>query len=109
MEGLCMPDAGSSYGDFQKIFDSLKELLRDINEDWEGDEVTPQTRLVDLGMESISLVYLIAELQQMYGLGDTLFRKMREEGTFLKDMTVGDVLNSLSALIEAMPASKKAG
>ena len=109
MEGSCVSEAGSSYDDFQKIFETLKTLLKDINEDWEAGEVTTDTRLVDLGMESISLVYLIAELQQMYGLGDALFRKMRGEGTFLKDMTVGDVLNSLSALIEASKVSKKAG
>jgi hypothetical protein len=109
MEGSCVSEAGLSYDDFQKIFETLKTLLKDINEDWEAGEVTTDTRLVDLGMESISLVYLIAELQQMYGLGDALFRKMRGEGTFLKDMTVGDVLNSLSALIETSKVSKKAG
>jgi len=85
----------------QKVLASLKELLNDINEDWEGDEVTIETRLVDLGLESISLVYLIAELQQLYGIGDRLFKKMREEGTFLKDMTVGSIVNSLSLLINA--------
>jgi hypothetical protein len=109
MEGSCVSEVGSSYGDFQKIFEDLKTLLKDINEDWETGDVTTDTKLVDLGMESISLVYLIAELQQMYGLGDALFRKMRGEGTFLKDMTVGDVLNSLSALIETSKVSKKAG
>jgi len=100
------PTAASPTGDFQKIFESLKELLQDINEDWDEGEVTTETRLLDLGMESISLVYLIAELQQMYGLGDALFRKMRDEGTFLKDMTVGDVLKSLGSLVES---GKKAG
>ena len=90
-----MSDAESS----DKVFNSLKELLADISEDWETGDVTRTTRLVDLGMESISLVYLIAELQQMYGLGDALFKKMRTEGTFLKDMTVGDVLNALDTLI----------
>lgn len=103
-----MSDAALTYGDSQKLFESMKDLLKDINEDWETGEVTTETRLVDLGMESISLVYLIAELQQMYGLGDALFRKMRGDGTFLKDMTVGDVLKSLGTLIESSKISKKA-
>lgn len=103
-----MSDAALTYGDSQKLFESMKDLLKDINEDWETGEVTTETRLVDLGMESISLVYLIAELQQMYGLGDALFRKMRGDGTFLKDMTVGDVLKSLGALIESSKIGKKA-
>jgi aryl carrier-like protein len=109
MEEGRMPEAELSDGDSEKIFESLKELLKDISEDWETVEVTTETRLVDLGMESISLVYLIAELQQMYGLGDTLFRKMRGEGTFLKDMTVGDVLKSLGALIKSSASSKTPG
>ena len=104
-----MSGAGSSYSDFDKIFGSLKDLLKDINEDWETGEVTTDMRLVDLGMESISLVYLIAELQQMYGLGDALFRKMRNEGSLLKDMTVGDVLQSLAALIESSAVGTRAG
>jgi hypothetical protein len=90
------PEAG-----FDQIFASLTELLHDVNEDWETAEIKSGTRLVELGLESISLVYLIAELQQMYGLGDRLFRKMRDEGSFLKDMTIGDIVNALGALIEA--------
>ena len=64
-----MPEAELSDGNSEKIFESLKDLLKDISEDWETVEVTTETRLVDLGMESISLVYLIAELQQMYRSG----------------------------------------
>jgi hypothetical protein len=89
----------ASQVDIQQVFQSLKELLKDINQDWEIETITLDTKLVDLGLESISLVYLIAELQQMYRLGDQLFRKMRGEGSLLKDMTVGDILKSLTALI----------
>ena len=95
-----MPEPVPPPPDLGKIFESLKELLSDTQEDWEPSEVTPDTRLIDLGLESISLVYLIAELQQIYGLGDRLFRKMREDETFLKDMTAGDVVNSLAALLK---------
>ena len=49
-------------------------------------------------MESISLVYLISELQQHYGLGDALFRKVRDEDRLLKDMSVDDILKSVVEL-----------
>src|SRR5215470_10538603 len=95
------PDTG-----VEALFGSLKELLDDINDGTEGPEVTLDTRLVDLGLESISLVYLMAELQQMYGLGDALFRQMRNEGTLIKDMSVGDILGALQGLIGSTGARK---
>jgi acyl carrier protein len=100
-KGLFMTEPRSPGTDVEALFGSLKELLDDINDGAEGPEVTLETRLVDLGLESISLVYLTAELQQMYGLGDAMFRQMRSEGTFIKDMSVGDIINSLHALIGA--------
>lgn len=81
-----------------EIFQTVKDILEDVAEDWDVDDITPDTRLVDLGMESISLVYLVAELQQHYELGDKLFAKMRAEGTLLKDMSVNDVLTSIHTL-----------
>jgi acyl carrier protein len=90
-----------------EIFGALKEILADINEDWDVGEVTYDTRLVDLGMESISLVYLIAELQQTYDLEDKLFRKMRSEGSLLKDMAVGDILTSLNELMDGSAADAR--
>ena len=101
MKGPLVVEPESPQRSVEKIFASLKDLLSDINEDWEGEEVAPTTRLVDLGLESISLVYLVAELQQMYSLGDRLFRKMREDGTLLKDMTVGNIVDLLGGLVDA--------
>lgn len=95
---MAPPDGSTAPDD---IFRTMQEILADVTADWdiEPGEITLETRLVDIGMESISLVYLIAELQQAYGLGDRLFQKMREEGSLLKDMTVGTVLTSMSRLI----------
>lgn len=73
----------------------LREIVGDISEDVEPAEVTRDTRLVDLGMESISLVYMISELQTHYGLGDRLFPKMRAEGILLVNLTVGDVIDMI--------------
>lgn len=82
----------------QDPFAVMMEILGDIAEDWDATDVSLDTRLIDLGIESISLVYLIAEMQQHYGLNDRLFRKMRAEGSLLKDMTVGAILRSIEEL-----------
>ncbi len=80
------------------VFAAIRALIEDVAEDWDPGEIAADTRLVDLGMESISLVYLIAELQQQLGLGDRLFNQMRTDGTLLKDMKVGDLVQSIEAL-----------
>lgn len=71
----------------------LREIFEDLEDDLGLDDValTPETRLLDLGLESISLVYLVSELQQHYGLGDRLFARMRAQELLLKDMRVGEV------------------
>ena len=74
--------------------------MNDVAEDWDVGEITPETLLIDIGMESISLVYLLAELQQHYDLGDRLFGKMRAEGALLKEMNVNDVLTLIQSLLQ---------
>lgn len=79
---------------------ALQEIFEDLEDDLDGDggALSADAKLIDLGMESISLVYLISELQQNYGLGDALFRKMRDENLMLVDMTVDDILKSVVEL-----------
>lgn len=71
----------------------LREIFEDLGEDLDMGEaaLTPDTKLMDLGMESISLVYLVSELQQHYGLGDRLFRQMRDDGILIRNLSVGDI------------------
>ncbi len=71
----------------------LQEIFDDLGEDLDLGDVTltAETRLLDLGLESISLVYLVSELQQHYGLGDRLFRRLRETGSMIRDLSVGEV------------------
>lgn len=82
---------------YDDAFSVLQEIFEDLEDDldMDGGELSADAKLIELGMESISLVYLISELQQNYGLGDALFRKLRDEDRLLKDMTVADILNSL--------------
>jgi acyl carrier protein len=81
----------------------LREIFRDLEDDLgiEDMALTPDTRLIDLGLESISLVYLVSELQQHYKLQTKLFRHMREQDLLLKDMRVSDIEDIVIALAGA--------
>lgn len=78
----------------------LQEIFQDLEDDLGLDDaaLSPETRLIDLGVESISLVYLVSELQQHYGLNDRLFRHMRDKDLLLKDVRVGDIQSMVVAL-----------
>lgn len=84
----------------------LQEIFDDLGEDLDlGDmTLTAETKLLDLGLESISLVYLVSELQQHYGLGDRLFRRLRETGALIRDLSVGEV----QALVVTLTQEKAA-
>lgn len=66
-------------------------LLSEITADWDV-EISSTTDLGSLGLESISLVYLIGEVQQRYGLRDVLFQRLRSEETSIMDLRVADVV-----------------
>ena len=84
----------------------LQEIFDDLGEDLDvGDlTLTSETKLIDLGMESISLVYLLSEMQQHYGLGDRLFRLLRETGVLIRDLSVGEVQAMVVTLKQEMAA-----
>ena len=99
--------ANITYEDANSV---LKEILEDLSEDLDEEalDFTAESKLIDLGMESISLIYLISELQQHYGMGDLLFRRLREEERLLKDMSIRDILNSAVKLANEVPAGEQA-
>ena len=55
----------------------VTEILDELTEDLDLGEVEPEDVLGDLGLESISLVYLIAEVQQEFDLEDRLLESLR--------------------------------
>ncbi|MBK1635014.1 phosphopantetheine-binding protein [Rhodovulum adriaticum] len=81
----------------ENVLAVLTEVFEDLGDDLELEttDLTPDSKLLDLGLESISLVYLVSELQQHFGLGDRVFKALREEGRLLKDMTVDDIVTSV--------------
>lgn len=73
-------------------------ILGDITADWDVGQIAPDTRLGDLGLESINLVYLIAEIQQYYGLQDLLFRRLVAAGIPINDLSVADVVGFIDEI-----------
>jgi acyl carrier protein len=57
----------------------ILDLLEEITQDWDIGKPTATTELGSLGLESINLVYLIAELQAEYGLEDALIARLRRD------------------------------
>jgi hypothetical protein len=80
-------------------------LVTEISQDRGTRPVTGDRRLGDLGLESISLVYLIAELQQELALGDRLVRDLRIRSSVeLPMLTVGELAELAAALSGRMEA-----
>lgn len=92
---------------YEDAMSVMQEIFEDLGDDLdlEDDTLSPDAKVVDMGMESISLVYLVSELQQHFGLGDALFRKVRGEDRLLVDMTVHDIIQSVVDLGSARVAS----
>lgn len=78
----------------------LLELLEDITAEWDCGRISAATELGSMGIESINLVYLLAEVQQEYALGDGLLSALREEEIDIRGLRVGE----LGELVVRLPA-----
>jgi acyl carrier protein len=71
------------------VLDFVTEILDELTEDLDLGSVGPDDVLIDLGLESISLVYLIAEVQQEFGLENRLLESLRwDPPTDVRELTV---------------------
>jgi hypothetical protein len=67
----------------------VTEILMELTVDLDVGPIESSDRLGNLGLESISLVYLIAEVQQRFQLGDALVQTLRREvGAEMPQLTV---------------------
>ena len=82
-------DSTGESGD--DVMSQVVGLLEQITSDWDVGRISADSRLADLNLESINLVYLIAELQQKYGLQQYLFTRIRTAGLPLAELRVGDI------------------
>jgi hypothetical protein len=81
------------------------EILTEISADLDLPPIAPETVLGELGLESISLVYLIAEVQQELGLGERLLhalRTMPEVG--VRELTVDEFAALATSVMPATDA-----
>ena len=85
--------------DRDSIFDDVVEILKLINADWEIGEVVRHTPLGSVVPESISLVYLIGDLQHNYHLQDRLVQKLRTVDKKLTDLNVGELVDFVYELL----------
>jgi hypothetical protein len=69
----------------------LIRILREITADWDVLEISPETRLDSLGLESINLVYFVAEVQQTYHLQDRLVGCITAANRPLADLRVAEI------------------
>lgn len=73
-------------------------ILEEITSDWDVDAISPDSLLADLNLESINLVYFIAELQQTYGLQQRLLTRIRAADQHLTRLRVADVVQLVQEL-----------
>jgi acyl carrier protein len=86
----------------QDILAYIIEILTEITADWDVGEISSETQLGNLGLESISLVYLIGEVQHYYHLQDLLFEKLRTAGKKIADLRVTDVVDYVSDILTTL-------
>ena len=84
MSGIGASDARVGRSD---VLAYLVTLLTEISEDWDV-HISSDTRLGDLWVDSINVVYLIAEVQGHYGLGDALIARLRTAQIDVREVTV---------------------
>jgi hypothetical protein len=76
----------------------IVELLREVTEGWDLGPVSGATVLGSLGLESINLVYLIAELQERYALGDALIERLRADQIDIRELPVASMAGLVTGL-----------
>jgi hypothetical protein len=83
----------------------VTEILDELTEDLDVGGVGPEDLLADLGLESISLVYLIAEVQQEFDLGDRLLESLRwHPPTDVRALTVAQFAGRAEQVLAGPPA-----
>ena len=76
-------------------------VLEAITDEWDVGEISADSRLAALSLESINLVYFIAELQQTYGLQQQLVTRIRSADRPLGELRVADVVDFVQEIRDA--------
>jgi acyl carrier protein len=82
-------------------------ILEEITSEWEVGTISPDSRLADLNLESINLVYFIAELQQKYGLQQRLITRIRSADRPLAELQVADIVHFVDEIRSGRGAARE--
>ena len=85
--------AADGNGAGREVLEHVIRILEEITDDWDVGPISAESRLASLNLESINLVYFIAEIQQKYGLRQQLFTRIRSAARVLGDLRVGDIVD----------------
>ena len=84
----------------EAVYRDVLAILEMINEDWDVGEINAETRLGSVVPESISLVYLIGDLQHQYHLQDLLVQKLRAADSTLTELRVADMVDLVCEILK---------
>lgn len=100
--------SGSQRGvEKNEILNYVVEVLKDITSEWDVGEIGAETRLGDMGLQSINLVYLISDIQQHYDLKDLLYTELVKAGVLFNDLHVREVVDMVYGLLERESVSAR--
>ena len=104
-----MSGNASDLGNRSAIERIVLQVLKDLTADWDTDyagAIGPDTRLIaDLDFESIDVVELVVSLEGRLQRKDLPFEKLlMQDGRYVEDMTVGQVVDFMHAQLSAAPA-----
>jgi hypothetical protein len=102
-------DQAQNVNKRDEIFNFIIEMLKDISADYDVGEISAETQLGSVVLESISLVYLIGDLQQHYQLQDLLLQRLRRAKVHIKCMRVADMVDLVCEVLPALSASAPRG
>jgi hypothetical protein len=60
----------------EAVANHVLQILQSLALDSDAEAITGETALGDIGLDSVSIAYLIGEIQQSYGLRDALYRAL---------------------------------
>lgn len=75
-----------------QVLEHVIRVLQEVTAEWDVEPISADTRLGSLGLESINLVYFIAELQQHYRLQGRLLAGLTTSGRLLTEWRVSEVV-----------------
>jgi acyl carrier protein len=91
-----------------EVLEHVIRVLEEITDDWDVGQISADSRLSALNLESINLVYFIAEIQQSYGLENRLVAQIRSFGRPLGDLRVADIADFVHAIRDGQDIRREA-